>query len=50
MKNLKKMKKKMIPFNKAKTYDQEFLSNFRILKKKLIIRHVDIIQKSVRNG
>ena len=34
MKNLKKMKKKMIPFNKAKTYDQEFLSNFRILKKK----------------
>ena len=30
------MKKKMIPFNKVKTYDQEFLKNFQILKKKSV--------------
>ena len=35
MKDQKKMKKKIIPFNKPKTYDREFLSNFRILKKKI---------------
>ena len=30
------MKKKMIPFNKVETYDQEFLKNFQILKKKSV--------------
>ena len=30
------MKKKIIPFNKVKTYEQKFLSNFKILKKKSV--------------
>ena len=30
------MKKKIIPFNKVKTYDQKFLKNFEILKKKSV--------------